>query len=142
LAASGLTEQALEAFAEAVRLFPRNVPLTISYAEVLLDAERPDEAHAILLDLLNNVPPTPAQIRLIARAASAEGDIVNAYYYMAEYYDSTVNMRLAIGQLRLALKLPDAHAVERARIYARLDELIEDISEDHSEELLRLAPGG
>ena len=142
LAASGLTEQALEAFAEAVRLFPRNVPLTISYAEVLLDAERPDEAHAILLDLLNNVPPTPAQIRLIARAASAEGDIVNAYYYMAEYYVSTGNLPLAIGQLRLALKLPDAHAVERARINARLDELIEYIPEEHREEVLRRAPGG
>ena len=142
LAASGLTEQALEAFAEAVRLFPRNVPLTISYAEVLLDAERPDEAHAILLDLLNNVPPTPAQIRLIARAASAEGDIVNAYYYMAEYYVSTGNLPLAIGQLRLALKLPDVHAVERARINARLDELIEYIPEEHREEVLRRAPGG
>lgn len=142
LAASGLTEQALEVFAEAARLFPRNVPLTISYAEVLLEAERPADAHAILLDLLNNVPPTPAQIRLIARAASAEGDTLNAYYYMAEYYVSTGNLPLAIGQLRLALKLPDAHAVERARINARLDELIEYIPEEHREEVLRRAPGG
>src|SRR5690554_6211516 len=142
LAKSGLTEQALEVYREAVRLFPRNVPLTISYAEVLLEAERPDEAHKVLLDLLNNVPPTPAQIRLIARAASAEGDTVNAYYYMAEYYVSTGNLPHAIGQLRLALQLPDVHAVERARINARLDELIEYIPEEHREEVLRRAPGG
>lgn len=141
LAASGLTEQALTVYSDATRLFPRNVPLTISYAETLLGAERPDEAHRILLDLLNNVPPTPAQIRLIARAASAEGDTLNAYYYMAEYYVSTGNLPLAIGQLRLALQLPDAHAVERARLNARLEEIIEYVPEEDREEVLRRAPG-
>ena len=137
LAASGVTEQALEVYADAIRLFPRNIPLTISYAEALIDAGQPGEAHALLLDLLNNVPPTPAQIRLIARAANAEGDTLNAYYYMGEYYVSIGNLMLAINQLRMALELPDAHAVERARLNARLEELVEYLPEEQRDEALR-----
>ena len=142
LAASGAEEQALDVYADAVRLFPRNVPLTISYAEALLEAGRPAEAHRLLLDLLNNVPPTPPQIRLIARAANAEGDTLNAYYYMGEYYVSTGNLPLAINQLHLALELPDAHAVDRARINARLEELVEYLPEEQRGEALQRRTGG
>lgn len=141
LAASGLIDDALGIYTDAVRLFPRNVPLTISYAEALLDSGRADEAHRVLLDLLNNVPPTPAQIRLIARAAGAEGDTFNAHYYMGEYYLSIGNLPLAIGQFRLALDLPDAHAVERARLNARLAEVIDYIPEEDRDAVLRRAPG-
>ena len=78
MAASGATEAALRVYADAIRLFPRNVPLTISYAETLIGAGKPAEAHKVLLDLLNNVPATAPQLRLIARAANAEGDVANA----------------------------------------------------------------
>ena len=84
--ASGLTEDAMQVYKESVRLFPRNRPLTISYAEALIAAGKPAEAHELLLDLLNNVEPTPEQLRLIARAANAEGDVGNAYFYMSYYY--------------------------------------------------------
>src|SRR5690606_28042199 len=140
LAGSGAMELALQVYSEAVRLFPRNVPLTISYAEALIDAGRPAEAHRLLLDLLNNVPPTPAQIRLIARAANAEGDTLNAYYYMGEYYVSIGNLPLAINQLHMALELPDAHAVERARLNARLEELVEYLPEEQRGEAMRRRP--
>jgi predicted Zn-dependent protease len=130
LAKSGFNDEALQVYAEAIRLFPRNVPLTISYAEVLINAGQPAQAHALLLDLLNNVRPTPEQIRLIARAANAEGDTQNAYHYMGEYYVSIGNLPLAINQIRMALESPDAHAVERARLRARLDELIEYLPEE------------
>ena len=107
MAASGATNAALELYADAIRLFPRNVPLTISYAETLIAAGKPAEAHELLLDLLNNVPPTPAQLRLIARAANAEGDVANAYFYMSYYYASIGNLPLAIGQVRMALETPE-----------------------------------
>lgn len=134
MAASGATDAALKVYAEAVRLFPRNVPLTISYAEALIAAERAHDAHMLLLDLLNNVPPTPEQLRLIARAANAEGDAANAYYYMSYYYTSIGNLPLAIGQVRMALETPDAHAVDRARFRSRLDQLIEYLPEDQREQ--------
>lgn len=137
LAASGLTDDALKVYEDAIRLFPRNVPLTISFAEALVNAGEPGRAHKVLLDLLNNVPPTPEQIRLIARAANAEGDVRNAHYYMGEYYVSIGNLPLAINQLRLALETPDAHAVERARLQARLDELVEYLPEEQRDQVMR-----
>ena len=133
MAASGATTQALALYAEAIRLFPRNVPLTISYAEALINAGKPDEAHDLLLDLLNNVPATAPQLRLIARAANAEGDVANAYFYMSYYYAAIGNLPLAIGQTRMALETPNSNEVDRARFRARLDQLIEYLPEEQRE---------
>lgn len=120
---NGQLDRALDVYAGAIGLFPRNVPLTISFAEALIIAGDPATAHQVLLDLLNNVPPTPAQIRLIARAANAEGDIGNAHFYMAEYYLMTGNGPLAMNQLRMALESPNVNSVDRARIEARLTQV-------------------
>jgi predicted Zn-dependent protease len=133
MAASGATSAALGLYAEAIRLFPRNVPLTISYAETLIAAGKPAEAHDVLLDLLNNVPATPPQLRLIARAANAEGDVANAYFYMSYYYAAIGNLPLAIGQVRMALETPDSNDVDRARFRSRLDQLIEYLPDDQRE---------
>jgi predicted Zn-dependent protease len=127
---SGLVVAALDVYVEANDLFPRNVPLTISYAETLITAGYPAEAHELLLDLLNNVPPTPAQIRLIARAANAEGDIGNAHYYMGEYYISVGNGPLAITQLRMALEAPGVNDIDRSRYDARLRQIVNAMPED------------
>jgi len=130
LMASGQIDLALDKYAAAVSLFPRNIPLTISFAEALVVAGDPAVAHELLLDLLNNVPPTPEQIRLIARAANAEGDVGNAHFYMGEYYLTIGNGPLAINQLRMALESPGINVVDRARIEARLDQIIEMMPED------------
>jgi predicted Zn-dependent protease len=130
LMASGSTESALKLYQDDVRLFPRNVPLTISYAEALIASGKPAEAHQLLLDLLNNVDPTPEQLRLIARAANAEGDVGNAYFYMSYYYASIGNLPLAIGQVRLALESPEVHTVDRQRFDARLRQLIDYLPDD------------
>jgi beta-barrel assembly-enhancing protease len=137
LMASGLTEAAIQLYKESVRLFPRNRPLTISYAESLILAGKPDEAHELLLDLLNNVEPTPEQLRLIARAANAEGDVGNAYFYMSYYYVAIGNLPLAINQLRLALESPGVHTVDRARFEARLKQLVEYLPEEQRDQLAR-----
>lgn len=125
LRASGLDDQALAVFKEANDLFPRNMPLTLAYSEALIAAGQPGEAHRLLLDLLNqpHVRPAPEQIRLLARAANAEGDVGNAYSYMAEYYVSLGNLPLALNQLRMALEAPGVNAVDRARFEARSAEL-------------------
>ena len=120
LMSSGYTTLAMEVYGEASELFPRNVPLTISYAEALIEAGRPADAHHLLLDLLNNVPPTPAQIQLIARAANAEGDVGNAQYYMGEYWISVGNLPLAIEQIRMALEAPGVDRIDKARFEAKL----------------------
>jgi beta-barrel assembly-enhancing protease len=99
---------------------------------MLLNSGQPGTAHRILLDLLNNVRGgrTPEQIRLIARAANAQGDIASAHHYMAEYYLAVGQLPLAVTQLRMALEVPDLHAVDRARYEARLEEVREYMPEN------------
>lgn len=123
LLASGATQEALKTFAHANELFPRNVPLTVRYAQALLDAGEPAQAHTMLLDLLNNIDYTPEQVHLIALAANAAGETAEAHYYMAELHVMNGDLPLAINQLELALATPGIEAVQRARFEARIAEI-------------------
>jgi beta-barrel assembly-enhancing protease len=107
----------------AMILFPRNVPITIRLAETLMKAGDNKRAHLVLLDLFNNVEPTPDQTRLIAKAANTAGDYADSFSYMAEFYLMTGNLQMAANQLQLALSLPDLDPVQRARLSARLEEV-------------------
>jgi len=120
---AGETDAAVTTFEQASRLFPRNVPVTVRYAEALMRANQPKQAHNILLDLFNVVAPTPEQARQIALAANAAGDVADAYYYMAEYHIMGGDLMLAMNQLQMALAAPNLTAVQRARFRARLDEI-------------------
>ncbi len=121
--AAGQRDAALATFAKANALFPRNVPIAVRYGEALIEAGRPGQAHALLLDLFNNVAPTPGQIHLTALAASAAGDTGDAYFYMAEYHIASGDLNLAAQQLELALATPKISAVQRKRFQARLEEI-------------------
>ena len=121
--AAGRQDEALATFAAAVALFPRNIPLTVRYAEALIKAQQPALAHQLLLDLFNNTQPTPAQIRLTALAASAAGETGDAYYYMAEFHISSGNLMLATQQLDLALTEANLTDVQRKRYFARREEI-------------------
>jgi predicted Zn-dependent protease len=130
LMAAGETEEALATFRRALNLSPRNIPLTMRYAEALMKADRPKDAHAVLLDLFNNVAPTPEQIRFTALAASSAGDTGDAAYYMSEYHIATGNLPLSVAQLEMALAAPNITAVQRSRYQARLDEVREVLFSD------------
>jgi beta-barrel assembly-enhancing protease len=119
----GHLKEGMATFAQAAKLFPRNVPVTVRYAEALMQEGHPMEAHNMLLDLFNIVPPTPQQIRLTALAASAAGDAGDAYYYMGEYQIAGGDLNLAAQQLQLALASPHISQIQRQRYQARLDEV-------------------
>lgn len=124
-ARAGRVNEALATFKHASILFPRNVPVTVRYAETLMAAGRPGEAHTMLLDLFNIVPPTPDQIRLTALAASAAADPGDAYYYMGEYQLANGDLQLAVQQYQLALASPNTSTIQRQRYRARLEEVRE-----------------
>ncbi len=121
--AAGDQAGALRTFEHAVALYPRNVPVTVRYAETLMKADRAGKAHQVLLDLFNNDTPTPDQIRLTALAASAAGETGDAYYYMAEFHLSSGDLMLATQQLDLALAEPRLTQVQRKRFTARREEI-------------------
>lgn len=131
--ALGHRDAAFARYERAMTLFPRNTPLTVRYAKALMADGQAAKAHKILLDLLNNVPPTTEQVRLIALAASAAGDTADAYYYMAELHLMKGDAMMAADQLRLALASPDLNAVQKARFSARLDQIQEWVRRDQAE---------
>ncbi len=134
--AAGDDKAAFATYERALQLFPRNVPLTIHYAEALMQRDRAKEAHRVLLDLLNIVPPTPEQVRLIALAASAAGDTADAHYYMAEYHLMGGALNLAADELRVALGIPGLDAVQKARFASRLSEIQEVLNRLQAEKRL------
>jgi predicted Zn-dependent protease len=127
--AAGQQQQGIASFEQALALSPRNVPLTVRYAEALLGMDQAKKSHQLLLDLFNNVAPTPEQIRLIALAASAAGDAGDAYAYMAELHLAYGDLPLAVTQLDLALAAPGLTEVQRKRFVARRDEIRDVIRE-------------
>jgi predicted Zn-dependent protease len=145
----GQSQLALERYAagrrtfdRAVELFPRNVPLVIHYGELLLQLGQADAAHTMLLDLMNNVPPTPQQVRLIARAASMAGDAAEAYYYLSEYRLMTGDLVGGVNYLRQALAMPELQEIQRIRFQARIDFIREFMTEEQLTQLQRSRPVG
>jgi predicted Zn-dependent protease len=145
----GQTQLALEQYAKgqetfdrAVELFPRNVPLVIHYGEMLLQVDKADQAHKMLLDLMNNVPPTPEQVRLIARAAAMAGDGAEAYYYLSEYRLMTGDLVGGVNYLRQALAMPELQEIQRIRFEARIDFIREFMTEEQLTQLQRSRPVG
>lgn len=121
--ANGQTRESQAILEKGLGLFPRNVPVTIRFAETLMHAGENHRAQLILDDLFNQVEPTPNQARLIAKAASDAGNVADSYYYMADYYLMNGDVPTAYNQLSLALGLPNLNAIQRARISALLEEV-------------------
>jgi predicted Zn-dependent protease len=126
---NGDIKAAIEVYAKAIKLFPRNTPLTNSYSDALIVSGDAEAAHDLLLDLLNNSSPTPEQFRLIAQAANANGDMGNAHHYMSHYYSTIGNYPDALTQIQMALGSPGVNPVDRARFESELL-TYEGVSED------------
>lgn len=122
---AGEAAAARQLLAEANTLFPRNVAVTVLYGDTLLRTGDAAAAHRVLLDLFNTVPATPLQIRLLAQAASAQGDAPEANYYAAEYLLAVGDLHRAINQLNRALATPGVSELQTARFTARRTELKE-----------------
>jgi predicted Zn-dependent protease len=120
---AGNGDASIKTLKHARELFPRNVAVTVRYAETLMRQGDAKQAHEILLDLFNVVPPTPEQAKLTAQAANAAGDVADSYFYMSEYHVMSGDLLLAVNQLQLALAVPKITDVQRARFEARLDEI-------------------
>ena len=131
------SRDAVASFERAKELFPRNVPLVVHYADALLQLGDAKHAHEILLDLLNNVPPTPEQVRLIARAANEAGDKAESHYYMAEYRIMIGDLVGGVDFLRQALRDPDLQEIQRIRFEARIDFLQEYMTEEQLQRMQR-----
>ena len=135
-------DDAITTFENALKLFPRNVPVVIAYGERLLELDQAEKAHKILLDLLNNVPPTPDQIRLIARAASEAGEGAESLYYLSEYRLMIGDLVGGINYLQQALRLEELQEIQRIRFEARIDFIREFMTEEQLRRMQSSRPPG
>jgi beta-barrel assembly-enhancing protease len=124
-------QESQELLDKAVNLFPRNVPITIRLSETLMRSGENKRAQLLLDDLFNTVEPTPDQTKLIAKAATAAGDLADSYYYMSYYWVMTGDLKMSATQLQLALALPGLDPIQRARFSARLDEIKAAMPKNH-----------
>ena len=129
LIAKDQTSSAIAYIKERLKLSPRNLPLTLAYAETELNYGDPKKSHEILLDLFNAIPPSPSQIRLIANSANQAGDFADSFSYMAEYYLSIGGFEQAREQLKIALSFESLSKIQTAKFIARLNEIEEYIDE-------------
>ena len=123
------TNKGITYIKERLSLSPRNLPLTLAYAEAELNYGSPKKSHEILLDLFNTIPPSPSQIRLIANSANQAGDFADSFSYMAEYYLSIGGFEQAREQLKVALSFDSLSKIQTAKFIARLNEIEEYIDE-------------
>jgi len=130
-------DESLDIYEKAMKLFPRNSSVVIHYANILLQIGDAELAHDILLDLLNNVPPTPEQVRLIARAAIESNNPAEANYYMAEYRFMIGDLVGGINFLRRALNIPKLNEIQRIRFEARIDFVRDFMTEEQLQQLRR-----
>jgi len=133
---------AIRAYERAIALFPRNVPLVLDYGERLLQLGQATKAHIMLLDLMNNVRPTPEQVRLIARAANQAGEDAESLYYLSEYRLMIGDLSGGITYLQRALQLPELNDIQRIRFEARIDFIREFMTEEQIKMMQRNEPVG
>tara|TARA_B110000438_G_scaffold301533_1_gene356677 strand:- start:1165 stop:2628 length:1464 start_codon:yes stop_codon:yes gene_type:complete len=125
LLAKNNSEQAIAYLKNIISLSPRNIPLTLYYSEVELNYGNTKKSHETLLDLFNNVAPSPSQIKLIARAANASGEYAESFSYMGEYYLSIGMFDEAMEQIKIALTIDSITNIQIAKFVARLIEIEE-----------------
>ena len=125
-----LHKDAINYLKSIMALSPRNIPITLDYSLNELNYGDAQTAHKTLLDLFNNVVPSPSQIKLIAKAANAAEDYADSFSYMAEYYLSIGGFKEAIEQLQLALSIDSINDIQKSKFIARLQEIEDFIAEN------------
>lgn len=120
---------ALQIFTDALKLYPQNPSLTVSYAQALLQNKRPQQATGVLRQYIRGQPPAPELYNLLARAEGEAGHPIDAHQSLAEYYYLRGQTRTAIEQLNIALSLSKEQddPYQTPRIKARLEQLKQEV---------------
>ncbi len=116
--------EALQNLSVALDIYPHNHPLTITYANALLEGGQAQAARILLKEQVRRIPDDPALYTLLARAEGDAGYKADSHQSLAEHYYLTGEMHAAIEQLNIALRLTQNKDFYRtSRIEARLKQL-------------------
>lgn len=132
---------ALQTYARALRLFPQNRELNVSYALALLQLKQPAEAKDVLLRAMGySREDYSPYYRLIARAFTESNEAASGHYYMGEYLRLQGRDLSAVRQLQLALRSSDLPPGQKLQAKARLTELTNRMPKQLQREASRPLP--
>lgn len=119
-----------EKYAKAARILaphyknnPNNYPLTMYYADALIDQGNADKAALILKQFAVARPKDPLLWSLLSIAQGKSQNIVGVHQARAEYLYLRGNTKRAIQQLEFALEIADADFPLLSKINGRIEEL-------------------
>ncbi len=116
--------EALQNLSAALDLYPHNHPLTVVYANALLESGQAGAARILLKEHVRRIANDPALYELLARAEVDAGYKADSHQSLAEYYFLRGETHSAIEQLNIALRLTQHKDFYRtSRIEARLKQL-------------------
>ncbi len=138
-AAAGAYDDAIRIYQQAEEIYPDYRPLIINYATLLLQADRPHSAKALLINSGKYSTPDITYYNLLMRAEAESGNLIESHIASAEYYFLTGETRVAIQQLRytLAQKNPRPDYYQQERIQARLVHLERELEIERDLKLIR-----
>jgi len=118
-------DQALKILEDALAINPGNYPLTMTYAEVLISANKPVVAEEFLLNLSTERKNDEYLWYLLAEAYGLANDIPGVHQARAEFFVLNGNFDQAIKQLGYAIPLVRGNFQQNAKIKQRIEEIWE-----------------
>jgi beta-barrel assembly-enhancing protease len=112
--------EALDIYANGLKVFPNNRSLFYGHTETLLNAGQTDTALTVLKDKLLRTPDDPRLYDLQARAYAAKNKNLAQHRSLAEAYYRRGNLIGAVEQLELAVKANDGDFYEKSGAEARM----------------------
>jgi predicted Zn-dependent protease len=126
--AAGDAQRAIDKLQKQLRVNPGNYPLSMSYANALLKANRPPQAEAVLEDVAKARPTDPDVWYLLAETDGLAGNIVGVHRARAEYFVLNGVLDKAEKQLTYALPLVKGDHLTTTKIEERIRQ-IKDLGE-------------
>jgi beta-barrel assembly-enhancing protease len=121
--AGGDIEGAIGCYRDALRAHPQHRATTYEYAQLLLQARRPEPALAVISQRRQTLSDDPRLFLLEGEAYAMQGKRLAQHRSTGEAYARMGNVRGAIEQMQIALKSGDGDFYQMSAIEARLREL-------------------
>jgi predicted Zn-dependent protease len=122
-AAAADTESAMGCYRDALRAYPNHRALTYEYAELLLQARRPEPALNIISQRLQFFSEDAKLYMLQGRAYALQGKRLAQHRSTGEAYAKMGNVRAAIEQMQIAIRSGDGDFYQLSATEARLKDL-------------------
>ena len=130
---AGDADRAVARLESALARYPNKMQLVYDYPDALIRAGKPRQAAAFAGAQLQRFPADGPLHEIAAKAYAATNQPMKQHRHLGEYYAWLGNYKLAIDQLELAAKSPDANFYESSVVETRLRALRKEQADQQKE---------